>query len=538
MKHFIFNGRFGDIIHSLPAVYEYYRRTGERVRFTAAAEFATVLDGCSYIDPIAAPVPWVNIVDIEQYARHLCPGDDFTVMACYGKDYSCGYRNHSYLRDSWRLSGCPTPPETQPLVFDRRSPEREREMLEMAGIEPGSRYILVACEGKSSPFMHRNALLQDVRQARPDCRVIDISGVRAHRVYDILALFEHAEALVTIDTMHLHLAAAVPSLPVYALICDGPTRWNRTNWRPQQVWRCVYGEYERFRDGLKSALCRHDSTSMPTVHHVWSRPESVSLETQRRMNLALDSWQREADWAKNWRIVPVLDSELPRRHEDGGLPYVKDLLDRVARNAADEDILSISNADVGCIHGITGYAMDAVRSKGAAFAHRFDSYQQITECLSSEAQLAALRWYPGSDWFWMTKRWWVDHRDEFPDMVLGREFWDCVLRQLIKKHGGDEVHRAVWHEKHPSLWDRPENRQNLPGNQHNRALATRWFAENHSDDRDPYRNTWNVQPGVTNSIDPMANQSLRQTVVPQHHPNIVRPIRLEFSPYRPRRVMP
>ena len=258
MRHYVFGGRYGDICHSLTAVHEYYRRTGNRVRFTAASEFAGILDGCSWIDPIAAPVPWANINDIVAHSKALYPDDDYVVMACYGINYSPGYRNHSFLRDSWRLSQCPEPPETQPLVFDRRDPAREEVLIKshLSNVSQNG-FIAVCTSGKSSPFPSSHLLVDDIRKACPGMDVLDVGSIRAHRVYDILAILERARALVTIDTLHLHMSAAVPELPVLALICDGPALWNRSDWRPQQVWRATYSEYPNLRQSFRQTLAAH-----------------------------------------------------------------------------------------------------------------------------------------------------------------------------------------------------------------------------------------------------------------------------------------
>ena len=46
--------------------------------------------------------------------------------------------------------------------------------------------------------------------------------MKAERFYDLLALFERAKCLVTVDTAHLHLAYACPTLPVVAIIGANP----------------------------------------------------------------------------------------------------------------------------------------------------------------------------------------------------------------------------------------------------------------------------------------------------------------------------
>ena len=532
MKHFISNGRYGDIIHAIPAVHEYTLRTGQPVRMTVAAEFASVLEGCSYIEGYGAPVPWQKVRDIEAHARSRFPQDDFQTIACYGHDYSCGYQTWSFLRETWRLTGCPVPPEGQPLVFDRRDRQREASLFKALAITGNRPYILVCVQGKSSPFAQGALLMSDIHAARPDCQLVDISYLRSERVYDLLGLFERAEALVTIDTMHLHLSAAVPQMPVYALICDGPTKWNRSDWRPQQRWRCTYQEFARLRPEFKATLEKNDAGhSVPIIHHISTRGLIESSDSQRRRKLAQSSWEAEARWAGNWTFTEVLVNNSKRTFSaDNDLVYVKDLIDKAASNCErPTDIISLSNCDVGCVRGITSQVMDAVREFGATFTHRYDwTGSTLDRAILSEAEVARLNWYPGSDWFFMTREWWEKHSVEMPDMLVGREYWDAVLRQVIKRHGTREITAAVWHEKHESMWDRPGLRQNLPGNVHNRGLATTFFQANRSDADDPRRSTWNIQPGVTVPVETPKPNNLIPTRRP--HPNLVYPARLKFQP--------
>jgi hypothetical protein len=73
-------------------------------------------------------------------------------------------------------------------------------------------------------------------------------------------------------------------------------------------------------------------------------------------------------------------------------------------------------------------------------------------------------------------------------MVFGREAWDMVMRNLMKRScggsGACELHLAIWHEKHKSFW---EHAPRVPGNEHNRRLATQWLAR--------YGGDWNDWQG-------------------------------------------
>ena len=252
------------------------------------------------------------------------------------------------------------------------------------------------------------------------------------------------------------------------------------------------------------------------------------------MAIAQASWDAEAKWSKLWDNVEIKAADLPRVHPDCSLPFVKDLIDQAAnRCLREDDVLALSNSDVGVIFGITTYVLDSVRKHGCSFTHRYD---RIGACIDSpirsEADVRDLKFYPGSDFLFMAKSWWDAHRGEMPDMVIGREYWDCVLRQLMKKTGSTCIPHAVWHERHASDWAVPSNRATLPGNVYNRDLATRWFSSNHSDQNDPYRSTWNVVPGVTVPVNPETGSPTDRT---EHR--IIWPRRFEFHQNPARRVI-
>jgi hypothetical protein len=181
------------------------------------------------------------------------------------------------------------------------------------------------------------------------------------------------------------------------------------------------------------------------ILHAWS-DYLVSGDTLRRVHLALRTW--ELEYAHGWRSIPLKPIEQTRDSstiaDSRPMPFVKDVIgNALLQNPADTDIIAFTNADVCFCPGLTGWILDVVPRHGAAF--------------------------------FFTVAWWKAHRDEYPDMILGREQCDEVLRQLVKRHGGIEIPGAIYHEKHPSFWDRPENHGPNPGNRHNRRLAKKWF---------------------------------------------------------------
>lgn len=211
------------------------------------------------------------------------------------------------------------------------------------------------------------------------------------------------------------------------------------------------------------------------IFHVWSDYVPRDRETLRRMEFAEATW--ESEYAHGWRSVPFTTST--RDSSDVGdsrpMPYIHDLIESVMhRNPRDSDVIALTNADVCFTPGLTGWILDAVPRHGTAFTHRWD-FPRLDKPLVNEAQVKRGKWYPGTDAVFFTAQWWKAHRHEYPDMILGREQCDEVLRQLVKRHGGVEIKGAIYHEKHASFWESSENLRANPGNRHNRRLARAWF---------------------------------------------------------------
>lgn len=229
-----------------------------------------------------------------------------------------------------------------------------------------------------------------------------------------------------------------------------------------------------------------------TIWHTWSFYTPTEGETRRRQRLAHDTWadEHQHGWRSVLQTEPVRDSSTlgdPRP-----MPYVADVIDHVlTRNPPDSDVIAFTNADVCFCPGITGWILDTVPRHGSAYTHRWD-FARLDKPLVNEAQVKRGKWYPGSDAFFFTVAWWKAHRLEYPDMILGREQCDEVLRQLVKRHGGIEIPGAIYHEKHPSFWDRPENHGPNPGNRHNRRLAKKWFLRTGYRAGDPW--WWQITP--------------------------------------------
>lgn len=493
-------GRVGDVLNVLPLLKRDADR-GIRGTLVVAEEFAAVLEGVTYLNPAIWPGDFTDIVGAGEYAGAIAKseGAEVVVTQIYGEGLHGGETCSSFVRESWdRAPGSP-PWGSLPLVFDRRDLSREvgiaNSLLERARKTTATPYIVLALSGTSSPFRYNLDLIRYLRnKLGKTYAFVDVSGFTAPRFYDLLTLLEGAHALVTIDSALLHLAAAVPSLRVIAFVVREPSPWHGTAWRRQQVARFFYDEAPEVFRHLAFVISGFETR--PKIWHTWSQPLVFDEETDRRMDFARATWKAEYANA-DWRAVEF-EAKHERRNsaeepinDPRPMPFVRDLIDRVeAECPAGSDVIAYTNADVSFVPGLTGWIFDAVLRGDAAFTHRWD-FARLDRPLANEAEAKRGTWYPGSDAFFFTVAWWRRHRDEYPDMIYGREHCDEVLRQLIKRHGGREIRGAIYHEKHASFWEAKSNADN-PGNQHNRRLARRWFLRNGYGPNDP---EWWKLPG-------------------------------------------
>jgi hypothetical protein len=151
------------------------------------------------------------------------------------------------------------------------------------------------------------------------------------------------------------------------------------------------------------------------------------------------------------------------------LPFLRDLLDYTAKRAGPSDLVVFTNDDVVFAPGLTD-SLYHVEHCAWASRHEFTRLPMLPTCLD----IIVARKHCGCDLFALTPRWWRLNRDSMPDMVLGCEAYDLVLRKLMAATGGVELHAALAHEEHASWW---LTHRGDPAAFHNRQLASEWLAK-------------------------------------------------------------
>lgn len=221
-------GKNGDLTNILPACAWNNKQTGERQKLIVDVAYRGLMEGISYVEPLFSPYQdYRCIEDARRWAYQKDRRQEIVVTQVRGKDWYPEPRSASYALDSRMRCRVPDEAWERPVVFDRRDAQREAELA--ARLCDGRPLVLVNTKGHSSPFPDQEFLIDLIRSsAGADVQVLDIGKASAHRLYDLLGLYDRAAALVTVDTATLHLAAATPKLPVIAFISDRGNPWAGT----------------------------------------------------------------------------------------------------------------------------------------------------------------------------------------------------------------------------------------------------------------------------------------------------------------------
>lgn len=428
--------RTGDILGILPMLHLDYLK-GERASLMVAKEYAPLLDGVSYVDPIVYDGPPHEIDKAVAQARAL--GHEVVCTQVNGP--ADMVRVHTYetqgmekalttnfQKEQWRVAGRLEEWHTAPaLLFDQRDAAREKALFERYMVQGDPRrYVLVSVSGNSSPFPYSELLLRLLEMWKaPKVTVIDISQVRAERFYDMLALYENANTLIATDSAPLHLAQACPTLPVFALTQDKPILWNGAPWRANHYFHCRYSDFpvracEMIDKLTEIGPPNRRVKKRPVVVHVWNEYKGPVRD-------------------KVWTYVKTRWSEMPvekgacGRDSENQLgdkkrnPYLRDVLKMAFLRAQEGDFICVTRSDTAA-----GDVFATITAQRACFANRIDRTD------------AGEMWSPVVDLFCATKEWWLLKYEEIPDLVMGGDhYWSEVLWGMFFKAGAKDVTGCV-----------------------------------------------------------------------------------------------
>lgn len=478
-------GRYGDIMGALPIAREIAEKKRHPVHFMVADQFADVLDGVTYVRPDVYggkynEMPKATEIAAAKYKKVVRAQIFSTPEQCP----ECGYAHN---RKAWELAGYGKRFDDPSMVleFDNRDMRRERELLiKTVAKEPKPVLAICLAGGNSGPFKDwkelQTRILSDLGHKYQIC---DLAGIRAHRVYDLLGHMEIASALVTIDTATVHLAGDCIRLPVAALLPDHPYYSSEPRSNVELTIR--YGKWRENYDTLKNWL--ETKAAPPKIVHAYEQHSPLNDRSIR----AQTTWPV---LYKGFGWIPRPFNEPYKRDsrkvgDKCGVPFINDVLENAVQGLSDMDIVVFTNGDITLLPGIHNDILSHLARVPALACSRRD-FQQFTEVTKQPPIDKHI--HCGRDLF-AFRAWWLrKYLPEAPLVYLGRNDWDNVFINLIRRTTGtlitgdwrensastitdsDMASGCCLHEYHVSYAD--QNHVD-PSNEWNRVKLYEWAKE-------------------------------------------------------------
>lgn len=495
-------GRYGDIINILP-ICQHIANTFGKPYLMVSREFASILDGVSYVIPAPVDLPYSQLKDAVDLAKSRFK--HVLVSQIWGHNWKQDRKTASFNRESWRAAGFlhKFDDRTWSPLFDKRDAAREASVIAKSGLGEGQSILVNVTSGNSSPFAKGAELLAKIHAEFKDVQVIDVSKFRAPYVYDMLGLMEKSTALVSIDTSLLHLAAA-STIPVVAIVNNG---WQGSELRHDTVARISYEQ------ALKSpALVIH------AIHAALKAPRRVVScqplvePPERRIFHAVEihnetgaNAARKARTQVSWKVLydgGVIPAHYVKYERSAlaigdkrDLPYLKDVLAFAMKQANGPDIIMWTNDDTWLHREIPAVLRIHCSLWGACASHRVDLIRgaALPDSTTPVRDLSHTgQGHMGRDLFAFTKYWLESHWDMIPDFILGASEFDLALAFMIRQSLGLDCQRSslefvrwpaelekgyIVHEAHSAYWARNDNISTAPSQLHNRKLFADWVKQ-------------------------------------------------------------
>lgn len=489
-------GRFGDIISVLP-IARHIAENYETPYFMVSEKFAEILEGVSYVKPFVTQLSNEKL----GAALSIAKSSFQIVVNCgvWGEGHQQKKATESYSSDAWSNAGYLhrfKDPTMYP-VFDRRDKQREAELISKMVDNPQGKPIICVNvkDAISSPCPQCAGVLDEIQKVWSDqCHIVNLAGVRAHRIFDMLGLFDISKCLVTLDSAYAHLCQATDCGIV---IIKNPKPWAGTIVRRNLAAETDYAalDLRMIHEGIANCLScaakqlpqnvRPVKKVKPRICHLVDMGHETAdkLVLARKQRLQ-ESWDRMYE---DGSLIPCHFRDYPRnaKTELGDarpLPYLKDLLRFGMNQCRDEDIICWSNDDNGLSVELSEMLRFWVQTYGPCSIFRTEIRGAIPAAGLSPVQVAqhSHEKHVGRDGFSFSKEWLELNWDDIPDAILGASDWDIQLACLIRlqykiettnKNIGEiitpaEIPRGYSiHQAHQSAWslrqhDSPANNWN------------------------------------------------------------------------------
>ena len=213
--------------------------------------------------------------------------------------------------------------------------------------------------------------------------------------------------------------------------------------------------------------------------HFYSDHRYTSDNDRRRCEIAQSTWLFDVDLA-------IKDSDLPRLFDDGNgrrIPFIRDLFDFACQGQPDDQIMVFSNTDICFRSNTEEWVSKAMAKVDACYCIRSD-FEHL-ECPLPDWAISLRSTDYGTDAYCFKPRWWKKYREIYPDMLIGRQWWDSIMNIVVDRSQPETamnvIRWLIYHESHNSFWIENGNNVKLPSQIHNRELARGWFKRNNVD---------------------------------------------------------
>lgn len=473
-------GRIGDVINCIPIAYKYSQIYGQPIPWVVTRNFASPLERVSYVQPIYWDGDFYLTINEathfakQKYSNVLC-------LQTGGKDFRIDKKTASFADEHYRLGRLVDQRGKVPHLFDKRSDESESKLL--AKVPKGKPLLLYSVRGHSSPYPQGDVLCQALSVFAGVAHLIDLGGINADNVVDLLALYDKAAMLITIDTATLHLAPFT-NLPYIALTSDYKERWGTSTPIGNCKLRVDYSQTKAMLPVIIKTISDIIGVAHPPVieppklkaamYHCYCDFATKDPATLQRNRVAKMTWK-----GQEWQEIPVKESDTPRLWREDGrtFQYIRDVISFAAKKLNPDDILIYTNTDICVRSDCDDVVRNRLNQVDAAYSFRRDFFHDFDAPIP-DATIPSGNDYSGSDLYAFRVKWWRDHESEMADLILGGEAWDPCLRRLmhLTQPGKDVVFKnLIYHRKHASYWEVPENRTRLLMQKYCITVAREWL---------------------------------------------------------------
>lgn len=219
-------GKNGDLINLSPVLREMAQQA--HVRLVVSGQYSELLEAMPYVTPYYVPLPHYQVDMAIKYALKLDPK---TIVAQrYGAYCPPEYRDPSlrpYNLIAWSACGFNEQQfydtERYPVAL-KRSHGRELRLIERLKLPDAPVGLALHC-AQTSPLPTGESVFGAVIRFLNDLGTpyVNLCGIRAERIQDMLAILERCRLLVLEDSVFVHLAAAT-RVPVIAIQPDDVRR--------------------------------------------------------------------------------------------------------------------------------------------------------------------------------------------------------------------------------------------------------------------------------------------------------------------------